>query len=31
MCGMATWHGGTVIDDIVPGTPERAPISDSPR
>jgi trehalose synthase len=19
MCGMATWHGGTVIDDVVPG------------
>ena len=19
MCGMATWHGGTIIDDIVPG------------
>jgi trehalose synthase len=19
MCGMATWHGGTIIDDVVPG------------
>ena len=19
MCGMATWYGGTIIDDVVPG------------
>ena len=31
MCGMATWYGGTIIDDSCPGTPARARTSGSPK